>query len=173
MEGGGGKSGRARSPLGWILPAMAGGIVLVFILAVVFQDELPRTLREKLRRLPVVGRLFLRSSPPYGNATPISSLHTISTSEQCYKTVEGSNLYGTLAQMSAAAPPFVDAVLGGGTKSGYYFDLRVSPHGQTFTCRSAPAVPGISGTHFFWTDTSGIIRYALDPAVDSNSPPLD
>ncbi len=128
---------------------------------------------------------LLRSRITAGNeASPISSMRTIATSEMQYKTYEASNRFGTLAQMSAAIPPYVDTVLGSGTKSGYYFDLRVSPDGQTFTCRAWP--PRLcfdpppcrhdfgAFSRAFWTDQSGIIRWAWPhETVDSSSTPID
>ncbi len=120
----------------------------------------------------IVSRLF---KGPHGHQenSAISSMRTIGTSEQSYKTTEGSNRFGTLAQMSGTAPPFVDSVLGIGTKSGYLFDLRVSADGQAFTCRASPSRPGVTGNRYFWTDESGRIRQAADPKVDSNSRPID
>ncbi len=103
----------------------------------------------------------------------ISSMRTIATSEQSYKTTEGSNRFGTLAQMSATSPRFVDSVLGSGTKSGYTFDLKVGADGQTFTCRAAPARFGVTGNRCFWTDTSGVIRQGPDRRVDGQSSPID
>ncbi len=136
----------------------------------------------KLRLLIVAGSLLAAMALVFLFLLP-SFLRTLGTSEESYKATEGSNGFGTLAQMSAAIPPYVDTVLGSGTKSGYNFILQLSTDGQAFTCRAFPVryclAPPVCRWDFcgfssFWTDDTGVIRRAPVPAAaDSRSPPID
>ncbi len=127
--------------------------------------------------LPVLAAIaipsLLRSRVTANEASAISSMRTIATSEQSYKTTQGDNRFASLQDMSGQTPPFVDSVLGAGLKSGYRFEVVVDQTGQTFTARASPVTPGKTGRRYFWTDTSGVIRAARDKDVDDKSPPID
>ena len=114
---------------------------------------------------------LLRSRMSANEAAAASSMRTISTSEVSYMTAafsdangDGEGDYGTLAQLSAppVGQPFIDAVLGGGTKQGYTFAAVPVPGGvapPTYTCNANPLTVGRTGVKAYFVDESGVIRF--------------
>jgi len=100
----------------------------------------------------------------HGNeAAAIGALKTISTSQMLYregdKDADGELDYGTLTELGQHG--LIDSVLAGGTKQGYFFEVRVSPDNPEFDWMAVanPAVPGTTGSRAFATDSAGIIWY--------------
>lgn len=56
----------------------------------------------------------------------------------------------------------------------YYIPMQRDAAGHTskYGLAADPEVPGATGTRHFFTDETGIIRYNLDAAADSKSPPV-
>lgn len=71
-----------------------------------------------------------------------------------------------------SVPPYIDSVLGSGTKQGYLFAYnRVDSEG--FTLNASPAVPDRTGSRYFYADETSIIKASStgqagpdDPAVE-------
>ena len=101
-------------------------------------------------------------------AAIIASLRTISSTQEQYRTRFGT--YGTLAQLSGAG--FIDAVLGSGSKSGYYIETT-GVTSTAWACRAKPVTQGSTGDRSFWVDESGVIRFEADgtnyPTVASSA----
>lgn len=74
------------------------------------------------------------------------------------------------ATVSTAAADLIDADLASGTKYGYRFTYRLnSKSGNTpfgYTISADPVAPGKSGTRWFFTDQSGIIRESRCPVAE-------
>ncbi len=74
------------------------------------------------------------------------------------------------ATVSAAAADLIDAGLASGTKNGYRFTYRLySKSGNTpfgYSISADPVAPGKSGTRWFFTDQSGIIRESRCPIAE-------
>jgi len=114
---------------------------------------------------------FLRARLNANESAAVSALHTISTAAQSYRSVNPT-YPGALATLSNAVPPYIDSVLGGGTKQGYSFSLE--GYTYTFSATARPVTYGRTGIRSFYVDESGIIRYTTaDAAATSASPVLE
>ncbi len=91
-----------------------------------------------------------------------SSLRTIQSCQLTYQATTGRGDYGTLAQLRADV--LTDAVLGGGSKSGYNFAATPSAPGIRPALFYATAVPiitagiGQTGTRRFGITEDGVIH---------------
>jgi len=98
------------------------------------------------------------------------SLRTISSAEATYQATAGNGSYGTMANLTGQN--LIDAVLGGGTKSGYGFVIT-GPSATVFTVGAAPtstnSVTG-TGTRMFCIDQSGVLK--ANPTA-TTTPPTD
>jgi len=116
--------------------------------------------------------LKARRSANEGSAT--ASMRTIGSGELLYRSTQG--VFTSLTGLSADG--VIDNVLGGGSKSGYLF--TATPGGGTlaplqFTADAAPAVPTgatASGTRYYFTDETQVIRYSLVGAATASSQPI-
>jgi len=133
---------------------------------------------------------LLRSRMSANEASAAGAMRTISTGEVSFQTAafvdvdgDGAGDYGTLAQLAdpdggGATPPFIDSVLGGGTKQGYSFVVAVTNGAAAvtpaYTCTAAPTAAGRTGYRQYFVDESGVIRFTADgSAVSVASPPLN
>ncbi len=90
-----------------------------------------------------------------------------------------------LAGLANTNPPYIDAVLAGGTRQGYTFTYTppaarvVAIGGQnfnvydTYTLTAAPLTVGTTGTRRFFVDQSGVIRVNDVGAATVASVPLE
>ncbi len=127
---------------------------------------------------------LLRSRMAANEASAVGSIRTLNTSAVTYSsTYPGAGYPASLAAMGGANPCtalstnacLIDAVLAGGTKSGYTFvwtgDGATPSVGYSVT--GVPVSVGTSGQRAFFSDQSGVIRY--DPTgagATVASPPL-
>ncbi len=98
----------------------------------------------------------------------VSNIRTITTVEQQYQTAailafpSGMGQYGTLPQLAATAPSFIDEPLGLGRRQGFLY--LVVPGGvdgaPIFACNADPIVMDGTGSKGFFADESGVIRSA-------------
>ena len=129
---------------------------------------------------------LLRARMSGNEASAIGSIRTIASAEATYASSCGGGGYAiTMAALAKAppnnAPSFVPADLGAAIsvavlKSGYFFVLvdgpmptqvlaaastcntAVTPSSTQFFASTEPGTPGTTGTRFFATDHSGMIR---------------
>jgi prepilin-type N-terminal cleavage/methylation domain-containing protein len=129
---------------------------------------------------------LLRARMSGNEASAIGSTRTISSAQATFASSCGSGGYaGTLASLATAptagGPAFLPADLGAATaaataKSGYIFAVAaeaanttiltvaadvcngVAPTNTTYFATAAPATAGTTGTRFFATNQSGMIR---------------
>ena len=100
-------------------------------------------------------------------ASAISSLRTLSTVNEQYRTRFG----GYATDLSALeASGYIDNVLGGGTKSGYDFTYAQTL-ATDWECNADPS-SNRTGERYFYSNESGVIRFATG-AADSTSQPID
>ena len=112
---------------------------------------------------------LLQSKAAANEASAISSIRAIVTSEITYSATTGSGSYAAdLTDLSAAS--LIDSVLGAGTKDGYAF--VVAGTANTFTITANPTDPTITGNRYFFADQSGVIRTSTDGAADADDDPL-
>ncbi len=117
---------------------------------------------------------LLRSRMAANEAAAIGALRTLSSSQENYRNNSGTGLYGTLAQLSGATPPYIDAALGAGTSRGYTVAIVGTPDSDTWSATAVPNTVGSSGNRGFFIDESGVIRFTTDgSAPDTSSPSLN
>jgi type IV pilus assembly protein PilA len=124
---------------------------------------------------------LLRSRMAANEASAVGSLRTLNTAavtySSTYPTVGYPGTLGALAPASpatSAAADLVDSVLAGGTKSGYAFTWTAGTGTPSngYSINADAVAQGTSGTRGFYTDQSGVIRYAAANGATSASSPL-
>jgi len=105
---------------------------------------------------------FLRARIQANETSAIASLRTISTACVGYRSIQSPLTYpNDLSELSGAVPPYIDSILGAGTKQGYTFNYTLVGSDQ-YTVIASPVTPDITGSRTFFLDESGVIR--LDDA---------
>jgi type IV pilus assembly protein PilA len=119
---------------------------------------------------------LLRSRMAANEASAVGSIRTINTSAVTYSsTYPNDGFPATLGALGGASPCagatstaacLLDAVLASGTKSGYTFvwtgDGNTPSVGYSIT--GTPVTVGTTGQRMFFSDQSGVIRYAASGA---------
>jgi prepilin-type N-terminal cleavage/methylation domain-containing protein len=136
---------------------------------------------------------LLRSRIAANQASAVGSLRTLNTAEITFATTYNTGYTSTLgylgppaatANPSSTAAGLIDSVLSGGSttatfsnKSGYQFVYtpagtdaagRIDTYGITAT----PLGVGTTGTNFYFTDQSGVIRQNSTAVAGSTDSPL-
>ncbi len=150
-------------------------MIVVAIIPIIAAIAIPNLLRSRLRA---------------NEASAAGAMRTVSTSEVSFQTAafvdadsDGVGDYGSLVQLAnpdgaGATPPFIDSVLGAGSKQGYVFTVNVTNGSATttpaYTCTATPASAGRSGFRQYFVDESGVIRFTADGSAASvSSSPLN
>jgi prepilin-type N-terminal cleavage/methylation domain-containing protein len=145
---------------------------------------------------------LLRSRIAANQASAVGSLRTLNTAEVTYATTYNTGYSSTLGDLgpatagpnvpNATAAGLVDEVLsgnggsGGGTggssamvsaKSGYtftYSPAAADPTGKinSYSFTATPISVGTTGTNFYYTDQSGVIRQNSTAVAGSSDSPL-
>jgi len=127
---------------------------------------------------------LLRSRIAANQASAVGSLRTINTAEITYASTYNAGYSPTLAALappasgtpSATAAGLIDSVLAGGTKSGYTFayapGAAVGGRIDTYTLNANPVTPGTTGTNYYFTDQSGVIRQNSAGVASATDSPL-
>jgi type IV pilus assembly protein PilA len=128
---------------------------------------------------------LLRSRIAANQASAVGSLRTLNTAEITYSSTYNVGFTGTLgylqppatnANPTSTAAGLIDSILAGGSKSGYSF--AYSPGSTDTTGRintySFTAVPITSstGTNYYYTDQSGVIRQNSTTTASSLDSPI-
>jgi prepilin-type N-terminal cleavage/methylation domain-containing protein len=138
---------------------------------------------------------LLRSRIAANQSSAVGSLRTLNTAEVTYATTYNTGYSATLgdlgppsgAQPAATAAGLVDEVLSGSaaggaaamvsSKSGYGF--AYSPAGpdtngkiNTYSITATPISVGTTGTNYYYTDQSGVIRQNSSTVAGSTDSPL-
>ena len=112
---------------------------------------------------------LLQSKAAANEASAISAIRNIVTSHITFSATVGSGSYAAdLPALQSAS--LIDSVLGSGTKDGYLF--ASSGGANAFTITGLPITAGSTGTRYFFSDESGVIRYNTGAAATSTSNPL-
>jgi len=132
---------------------------------------------------------LLRSKMAANESSAVGSMRTINTAEVSYVTAYPNQGFSAdLPSLGGAAPCLVattaaacliDNTLalatGAGTaKSGYWFGY--APAGApptTYTMNGLPSLAGSTGQRGFFTDQTGVIRYAITGAATVASSPIN
>lgn len=107
---------------------------------------------------------LIKSKMAANEASAVGSLRTVNTAELTY-----SSTYGTgFTQLSVLGTSgLIDNVLSNGTKSGYKIAADHAAGGSgtsidpyvTYTSTANPLNQGVTGTRYFCSDESGVIRW--------------
>ena len=135
---------------------------------------------------------LLRSRIAANQASAVGSLRTINTAEITYASTYNTGYAPLLAnlgppvapaQPTATAAGLLDEVLAGTipatvtpTKSGYTFTYTpgavVALRIDTYTVSAAPSTPGTTGSNYYFTDMSGVIRQNTAAVATVADPPI-
>jgi type IV pilus assembly protein PilA len=102
----------------------------------------------------------LRARHNANEMAAVASCRTIvSAAQNFYGTSYPHQYPDTLSDLiqPVSDPPYIDAVLAGGTKQGYRFTYASSDP-ESFTLNADPAVQGKTGTRYFFCDETSVIR---------------
>jgi len=125
---------------------------------------------------------LLRSRIAANQASAVGSLRTINTAEITYASTYNSGYSPDLISLGPGATPptasaagLIDSVLASGVKSGYSFPYTpgaaVGGRIDTYELHANPTTPGTTGTNYYFTDHSGVIRQnTTGTATASDSP---
>ncbi len=114
---------------------------------------------------------LLRSRMAANQASAIQAMRVINTAEVNYYSTYGGGYSSNLVQLgpTGGGPPtsatadLIDAVLASGSKSGYsFFYTPTLPDAngkyQGFNMTGNPSEPGVTGTMYYFTDETHVIR---------------
>ena len=134
---------------------------------------------------------LLRSRIAANQASAVGSLRTINTAEITYASTYNTGYSTSLSALgpasgggnpTATAAGLVDSILAGtagntSSKSGYNFTYAAggadsSGRINTYQLNASPITIGTTGTNFYYTDESGVIRQNSTAAAGSSDSPL-
>ena len=127
---------------------------------------------------------LLRSKMAANEASAVGSMRTINTTSVEYSTTYGGypptlvSLGGPAGgSATSSSAELIDAVLAGGTKSGYTFAYTAGATDSngnyvSYTMTGQPTSMGVTGQRTFFTDQSGVIRANATGVASINSTPL-
>ncbi|MEK7270461.1 MAG: prepilin-type N-terminal cleavage/methylation domain-containing protein [Planctomycetota bacterium] len=115
---------------------------------------------------------ILASKLAANEASTITSLKMLATAEEQFRVSSGTAGYGTLQELSASNPRYIEEPLGNGKKSGYLFVLTLgTPADSHWFAQANPMKSGKTGNRHFFIDASGLIRTnPRGPATSADSP---
>jgi type IV pilus assembly protein PilA len=125
---------------------------------------------------------LLRSRMAANEASAVGSLRTINTACVTYSSTYGvgfpaalSNL-GTSGNASSTSADLIDNILATGVKSGYAFvyasSAAVSNVVPAYQIQANPLTWNQTGTRYFFTDQSGVIRFNISAAATVSDTPI-
>ena len=131
---------------------------------------------------------LLRSKIAANQASAAQSLRTINTCEVTYATTYPQGFSDTLVELGPAAGTptsatagLIDSVLAGGTKSGYNFTYTVGAGNtnaagvttyNTYTVIAVPVTAGTTGTNYYYTDQTMVIRVNNSVTASATDSPI-
>jgi len=134
---------------------------------------------------------LLRSRIAANQASAVGSLRTINTAEITYASTYNTGFSSQLSYLgppaagsnpSSTAAGLIDSVLAGtgnqSTKSGYMFTYAATANPidanrmDSYTVNADPVTVGTTGTNFYFTDQSGVIRQNSTGTASAADSPL-
>jgi type IV pilus assembly protein PilA len=128
---------------------------------------------------------FLRSKVAANQSSAVASLHTLEIAEMTYSSTYGAGYSANLQYLAPAAGAalatstaagLIDSVLATGVKSGYSFTYSpgtTDPTGRINAFGfSANPVSSTTGTQYYYTDESGVIRQNSTTTAGSTDTPV-
>ena len=137
-------------------------MIVVAIIAIIAAIAIPNLLRSRIQS---------------NESAAIGNLRTITGAQTGYSASNGT--YGDNLDMltdTTNGPAFLLGTWTGAAKTGYLFVCAGTDIGANgpncYTSTGEPAVPGRTGIRFFFSDCSGVIRWANGGSADATSPPI-
>jgi len=126
---------------------------------------------------------LLRSRIAANQASAVGSCRTLNTALITYASTFNTGYASTLISLGPGASPptaslagLIDSVLAAGFKSGYSFAYTpgsvVNGRINTYTLNSNPITVGTTGTNYYFTDESGVIRQDSTGTASAASSPV-
>ena len=127
---------------------------------------------------------LLKSRIAANQASAVGSIRTINTSEAAYASTYTTGYSPDLVSLGppasgTGAPTgagLIDSVLAAGAKSGYSFvyATTASANGRydTYTITASPSTAGTTGTNYYFTDQTGVIRQNSSQAATASDSPI-
>ncbi len=134
---------------------------------------------------------LLRSRIAANQASAVGSLRTLNTANITYASTYNTGYSAALSYLGPAAggglptvlgAGLVDSILGGtgsqvSAKSGYNFTYSPGPTDNsgrinTYAFNANPSTPGTTGTNYYFTDESGVIRQNSTAVAGSSDSPI-
>ena len=128
---------------------------------------------------------FMRARIASNEASAVSSCRTINSAEINYNSYYQQGFSSTLVQLGPPASgqadinqaAMLDDILASGVKSGYAFTYAptnlTNGRYDAYTLNADPTVPQRSGSRYFYTDPSGLIRAAYGVDAGPSDSPID
>jgi type IV pilus assembly protein PilA len=129
---------------------------------------------------------LLRSRIAANQASAVGSLRTLNTSEVTYSSTYNVGFTATMTNLQApttaganptsTAAGLIDSVLASGSKSGYSFTYSAGTADSTgringYAFNGSP-ITSSTGTNYYYTDQSGVIRQNSTTTAGSTDSPL-
>lgn len=128
---------------------------------------------------------FMRSRISANQASAVASLRSFDTAEISYSSTYNTGYTYSISYLAPPAPGngptstaagLIDSVLASGVKSGYNFVYTPGPSDSsgrinTFAVNAVP-VSDSTGTNYYYTDQSGVIRQNSTTTAASTDSPL-
>ena len=126
-------------------------MIVVAIIAIIAAIAIPNLLRS---------RMSANESSAIGTARTISSAEAQFQAAAIDPFASGMGQYGSLADLGAEVPPFVDSAVAGGAKQGYTFAATpTGADGAPMYTAVADPLSANTGTRHFFVDQSGVITF--------------
>lgn len=128
-------------------------MIVVAIIAIIAAIAIPNLLRSRMQS---------------NESSAVGNLRTIVGAEVAYHAAN-YQYAGDFASLTGSTPTYLDGNWDN-TKSGY--DFTLAGDATNFTANADPASIGVTGNKGFYTDSSGVIRFAEGAAADESSNPI-
>jgi type IV pilus assembly protein PilA len=128
---------------------------------------------------------FLRSRVAANQSSAVASLHTLAIAEMTYSSTYGGGFSVDITSLampsgggntSSTAAGLIDSALASGSKSGYTFTYSPGPVDTSGRINafnfSAQPVSSSTGTQYYYTDESGVIRQNSSTTAASTDSPV-
>ncbi|HKM66459.1 MAG TPA: prepilin-type N-terminal cleavage/methylation domain-containing protein [Candidatus Acidoferrum sp.] len=118
---------------------------------------------------------FLKAKMSANEASAVSSIHSINTSEIAYSSANpliGFSQF--LADLGPSGGGYIDGILASGTKSGYVFTYAITGNApyNSYTLNADPTVRNITGVRSFYSDQQNQTHYNETAVAAPTDPAL-
>ena len=127
-------------------------MIVVAIIALLAAIAIPNLLRARLQA---------------NESAAQAALKTIATAEVTYRTANAN--YASLALLGSplTGPAYIDSVLMGGTKNGYFFST-LDVGAEQFAAAAHPTNANVSGVRSFCITEDGVVRFNAGDATPAD-----